>query len=98
MRTPLRAGRTRNMDLIVGMKPLSERDENTRRTSSVYTQGPHVGMKPLSERDENKIRRPPQSGSLQFVGMKPLSERDENSTTPSSSIQSAIRCRNEATL
>jgi len=39
---------------MVGMKPLSERDENPRQNQ---TPGPLlllVGMKPLSERDENK--------------------------------------------
>jgi len=39
----------------VGMKPLSERDENTLAKSilliSIFT----VGMKPLSERDENGL-------------------------------------------
>jgi len=39
---------------IVGMKPLSERDENTENLSETIKSACHnVGMKPLSERDEN---------------------------------------------
>jgi len=63
---------------IVGMKPLSERDENfllwlLRNISSLS-----VGMKPLSERDENQIEISCLSAPERPVGMKPLSERDEN--------------------
>jgi len=40
----------------VGMKPLSERDENhVLRRKLPYTHL-HVGMKPLSERDENLVK------------------------------------------
>ena len=39
----------------VGMKPLSERDENSQRNSLQSSEKKRVGMKPLSERDENAI-------------------------------------------
>ncbi len=41
------------LSLNVGMKPLSERDENSsyRSVNTIKISG--VGMKPLSERDEN---------------------------------------------
>jgi len=38
---------------IVGMKPLSERDENNLFKKLISTYSMSVGMKPLSERDEN---------------------------------------------
>jgi len=38
----------------VGMKPLSERDENLAEFHQVPTKNSWVGMKPLSERDENQ--------------------------------------------
>jgi len=38
----------------VGMKPLSERDENNYTGFWFYPETVKVGMKPLSERDENK--------------------------------------------
>jgi len=37
----------------VGMKPLSERDENSISSVSFKSHRNSVGMKPLSERDEN---------------------------------------------
>ena len=41
---------------IVGMKPLSERDENVNWvTTGNIKKGRVVGMKPLSERDENSM-------------------------------------------
>ena len=39
--------------LIVGMKPLSERDENQAIIDLFLRNMQIVGMKPLSERDEN---------------------------------------------
>ena len=41
--------------LKVGMKPLSERDENGLRSPSRTLRFTSVGMKPLSERDENGL-------------------------------------------
>jgi len=38
---------------LVGMKPLSERDENLNMTMTAAMENTSVGMKPLSERDEN---------------------------------------------
>jgi len=38
---------------MVGMKPLSERDENFSSKESSTAWDHVVGMKPLSERDEN---------------------------------------------
>jgi len=64
---------------LVGMKPLSERDENSghlyRNTPNYCVQ---VGMKPLSERDENVASLSAPLNLSNIVGMKPLSERDEN--------------------
>jgi len=40
----------------VGMKPLSERDENPGDRGSHQILLPSVGMKPLSERDENLVK------------------------------------------
>jgi len=37
----------------VGMKPLSERDENAPTGTLLFPVRNKVGMKPLSERDEN---------------------------------------------
>jgi len=44
---------------LVGMKPLSERDENWRHWRHWISNSFLVGMKPLSERDENnkKIKK-----------------------------------------
>jgi len=39
--------------MFVGMKPLSERDENYAVLFLNNSTTPSVGMKPLSERDEN---------------------------------------------
>jgi len=38
---------------VVGMKPLSERDENHHHHLASLLKSLTVGMKPLSERDEN---------------------------------------------
>jgi len=40
---------------LVGMKPLSERDENQKIKRDGCYPVPGVGMKPLSERDENDL-------------------------------------------
>jgi len=40
---------------LVGMKPLSERDENLLNISLKLPVPSGVGMKPLSERDENRV-------------------------------------------
>jgi len=54
----MRTGPPKPMSLrlggVVGMKPLSERDEN--KVKATFTSGTQilVGMKPLSERDENQ--------------------------------------------
>ena len=39
----------------VGMKPLSERDENLSYLTGGLVNSLFVGMKPLSERDENLV-------------------------------------------
>ena len=57
-----------------------------------------VGMKPLSERDENSQLWHLVQAPATFVGMKPLSERDENFLVISTTLVSALRRRNEATL
>jgi len=44
---------TQSALLLVGMKPLSERDENEKLNPGDGLQLFCVGMKPLSERDEN---------------------------------------------
>jgi len=62
----------------VGMKPLSERDENFRSIARAWANHARVGMKPLSERDENRLKDPKVFQEYRCVGMKPLSERDEN--------------------
>jgi len=62
----------------VGMKPLSERDENESPTCVPYPYSICVGMKPLSERDENNTETYETPCESNVVGMKPLSERDEN--------------------
>jgi len=41
------------LGILVGMKPLSERDENLAICDSMLLTINFVGMKPLSERDEN---------------------------------------------
>ena len=66
----------------VGMKPLSERDENQWSSQPCCFGTFPVGMKPLSERDENKIHFALCRGRPERVGMKPLSERDENGGPP----------------
>jgi len=54
MRTPSLLKETSISLIKVGMKPLSERDENGNGTyHCTYVSGGYVGMKPLSERDEN---------------------------------------------
>jgi len=62
----------------VGMKPLSERDENPNLARLTLTSLIKVGMKPLSERDENYNTSYANAIWQAEVGMKPLSERDEN--------------------
>jgi len=54
------------------MKPLSERDENTKHWSSITNLISLVGMKPLSERDENDI--------VPFVGIPSLSDGRNEAT------------------
>jgi len=63
---------------VVGMKPLSERDENNNSVTSFLLSRAIVGMKPLSERDENSCKLQMILCFQFIVGMKPLSERDEN--------------------
>jgi len=83
----------------VGMKPLSERDENGGVLLPPRKQFlRRVGMKPLSERDENKKGRVTCPFYKIFVGMKPLSERDENCTAESTRVETTYTGRNEATL
>jgi len=41
--------------IYVGMKPLSERDENREHHVVPFLNHNTVGMKPLSERDENDV-------------------------------------------
>jgi len=41
--------------ILVGMKPLSERDENHGGGAEFHISSSIVGMKPLSERDENFV-------------------------------------------
>ena len=48
--------------VLVGMKPLSERDENNVSNVCCIHNYYRVGMKPLSERDENSGP----SGNLEF--------------------------------
>jgi len=48
----------------VGMKPLSERDENSEFGYKQYKGGGPVGMKPLSERDENSSTAPVFRGAI----------------------------------
>jgi len=66
------------VSIKVGMKPLSERDENLPIKPLKPTTKSQVGMKPLSERDENILIPPYRFLLKHLVGMKPLSERDEN--------------------
>ena len=54
MRTPKPHQRNANFFHQVGMKPLSERDENKRCNLLQNFKIRVVGMKPLSERDENQ--------------------------------------------
>jgi len=50
---------------LVGMKPLSERDENCAWSPQFhFLTGFFVGMKPLSERDENRQFYPPTHGDV----------------------------------
>jgi len=44
-----------NANCVVGMKPLSERDENNLFNLFKNFNNSTVGMKPLSERDENFV-------------------------------------------
>jgi len=83
---------------FVGMKPLSERDENNSPTLCGTAPPLHVGMKPLSERDENLKPETVKPSTPYFVGMKPLSERDENSPRAFLNASRVSLCRNEATL
>ena len=53
MRTGLRPKPETEKSSGVGMKPLSERDENTPVSGLSLKPRNLVGMKPLSERDEN---------------------------------------------
>jgi len=53
MRTFLVRFALRAISLYVGMKPLSERDENLGNRANDGFSTIIVGMKPLSERDEN---------------------------------------------
>jgi len=53
MRTALIATYNYCYERFVGMKPLSERDENKKRPNLPSETVISVGMKPLSERDEN---------------------------------------------
>jgi len=85
MRTPWISLIISCLSMVVGMKPLSERDENPQRDRFEINQASLcVGMKPLSERDENVHLSINAFIKCCNVGMKPLSERDEN-TRPSRS-------------
>ena len=53
MRTNNSASLRLSKNFIVGMKPLSERDENFAAIAFTIAEVFFVGMKPLSERDEN---------------------------------------------
>jgi len=53
MRTSLSPNLSYPFKTPVGMKPLSERDENFLLFYQAQLSGHIVGMKPLSERDEN---------------------------------------------
>ena len=64
----------------VGMKLLSERDENHPQIWSWKLLHRQVGMKLLSERDENSNVSLFLINTSNIVGMKLLSERDENKT------------------
>jgi len=55
MRTILTLPETSSKIFVVGMKPLSERDENCYFPENSSYDGECVGMKPLSERDENRF-------------------------------------------
>jgi len=83
---------------MVGMKPLSERDENHSVPLKTQLKTPHVGMKPLSERDENPWISFNILHLSMVVGMKPLSERDENFAEHSVPLKTQLKSRNEATL
>jgi len=54
MRTPPKSTYSTWRGTTVGMKPLSERDENYLESNTTHTKIVVVGMKPLSERDENQ--------------------------------------------
>jgi len=54
MRTPASLRPDMNVSRVVGMKPLSERDENLFQFPYSTIISKYVGMKPLSERDENQ--------------------------------------------
>ena len=53
MRTKVTVCGVKLIIINVGMKPLSERDENIENKKWWPPGGVQVGMKPLSERDEN---------------------------------------------
>ncbi len=53
MRTWVTTGNIKKRECSVGMKPLSERDENSVHLFLLKYLFNLVGMKPLSERDEN---------------------------------------------
>jgi len=55
MRTNCSGNGTHHCTDIVGMKPLSERDENSSVIFVIRNINELVGMKPLSERDENSL-------------------------------------------
>ena len=98
MRTYTCSGRLSLYFFDVGMKPLSERDENFPRDFSGNSVNVPVGMKPLSERDENLLEASGLKMRYLNVGMKPLSERDENRPAASSDSLNISNGRNEATL
>mgnify|MGYP001426987999 CR=1 FL=1 len=56
MRTVTTGNIKKGQVLLVGMKPLSERDENASRLHRKPLLSSLVGMKPLSERDENILK------------------------------------------
>ena len=55
-----------NLNVLVGMKPLSERDENHTNVTACGVKLIIVGMKPLSERDENSDS-PPSFSALKLI-------------------------------
>jgi len=58
MRTAISGSPSQDITSFVGMKPLSERDENSSSVrDATHALASRVGMKPLSERDENIKKR-----------------------------------------